>query len=183
MSHLYALHPGDAITSMNKEALAAAQKTINFRLQHGGAGTGWSRAWMINFNARLLDAKSAQENINKLMQISIADNLFDEHPPFQIDGNFGYTAGVAELLLQSHEGFLRLLPALPANWGSGAISGLVARGNITVDLEWKDGNLVKVGLLAHNDMDVALVYGDIKAEVQLKKDQKTWLNAKLEKND
>lgn len=183
MSHLYALHPGDAITSKNKEALAAAQKTINFRLQHGGAGTGWSRAWMINFNARLLDAESAQENINKLMQISIADNLFDEHPPFQIDGNFGYTAGVAELLLQSHEGFLRLLPALPANWGSGAISGLVARGNITVDLEWKDGNLVKVGLLAHSDTDVALVYGDINAEVQLKKDQKTWLNAQLEKND
>ncbi|WP_150452145.1 glycoside hydrolase family 95 protein [Arenibacter lacus] len=181
MSHLYALHPGVAITSKDKEAFAAAQKTIDYRLQHGGAGTGWSRAWMINFNARLLDAKSAQENITKLMQISIADNLFDEHPPFQIDGNFGYTAGVAELLMQSHEGFIRLLPALPPNWESGSITGLVARGNVELDLEWKDGKLVKVGLLAKRNTEVDLLYNQVETTVALKKDQKIWLNSALEK--
>jgi alpha-L-fucosidase 2 len=183
MSHLYALHPGDAITSKDTEAFTAAQKTIDFRLQHGGAGTGWSRAWMINFNARLLDAKSARENIDKFMQISIADNLLDEHPPFQIDGNFGYTAAVTELLLQSHEGFLRLLPALPGNWKTGAIKGLVARGNILVDLEWKNGSLIKVGLLAKSNTDIKLVYGNIDKEITLEKDQKIWLNSKIEKVD
>ncbi|MCM4171549.1 glycoside hydrolase family 95 protein [Arenibacter sp. TNZ] len=183
MSHLYSLHPGDAITSKNKEAFAAAQKTIDFRLQHGGAGTGWSRAWMINFNARLLDAKSARENINKLMQISIADNLFDEHPPFQIDGNFGYTAGVAELLLQSHEGFLRLLPALPENWGSGKMHGLVARGNIVVDLDWKNGRLEKVGLMAKNSIEIQLVYGEANTNISLESNQKIWLDSDLKKVD
>jgi len=179
MSHLYALHPGDAITSKDKEAFAAAQKTIDFRLQHGGAGTGWSRAWMINFNARLLDPESARDNINKFMQISIADNLFDEHPPFQIDGNFGYTAAVAELLLQSHEGFLRLLPTLPENWGMGSINGLVARGNIIVDMVWKKGNLEKAGLLAKKNTEIKLVYGNANTIINLKKDEKIWLNSEL----
>jgi alpha-L-fucosidase 2 len=131
----------------------------------------------------LLDAKSARENIDKFMQISIADNLLDEHPPFQIDGNFGYTAAVTELLLQSHEGFLRLLPALPGNWKTGAIKGLVARGNILVDLEWKNGSLIKVGLLAKSNTDIKLVYGNIDKEITLEKDQKIWLNSKIEKVD
>ncbi|SHJ37700.1 alpha-L-fucosidase 2 [Arenibacter nanhaiticus] len=180
MSHLYALHPGDAITSKDKEFFAAAQKTIDYRLQHGGAGTGWSRAWMINFNARLLDAKSAQENIQKFMQISVADNLFDEHPPFQIDGNFGYTAGVAELLMQSHEGFIRVLPALPENWGTGAINGLVARGNVEVDLEWQEGNLVKIGLMAKTgDVLETIQYRNQRKEVELPIGKKIWLNGDL----
>lgn len=179
MSHLYALHPGSAITSKDKEIFAAAQKTIDFRLQHGGAGTGWSRAWMINFNARLLDAKSATENINKFMQISIADNLFDEHPPFQIDGNFGYTAAVAELLMQSHEGFIRILPAIPENWITGKMNGLVARGNIEVDVEWKDGKLLKLGLLAKEDSKSKVFYEESLVEVDLPKGKKIWLNNNL----
>lgn len=179
MSHLYALHPGTSITSRDRKAFAAAQKTIDFRLQHGGAGTGWSRAWMINFNARLLDAASAEENIRKLMEISIADNLFDEHPPFQIDGNFGYTAAVAELLLQSHEGFLRLLPALPQNWDTGSVAGLVARGNIEVDLKWSNGNLDKVGLLSKKDAMVNLGYNNIRAGIMVEKHQKIWLDSEL----
>jgi len=134
---------------------------------------------MINFNARLLDPESARDNINKFMQISIADNLFDEHPPFQIDGNFGYTAAVAELLLQSHEGFLRLLPTLPENWGMGSINGLVARGNIIVDMVWKKGNLEKAGLLAKKNTEIKLVYGNANTIINLKKDEKIWLNSEL----
>jgi alpha-L-fucosidase 2 len=181
MSHLYALHPGDEITSENTEAFAAAQKTIDYRLQHGGAGTGWSRAWMLNLNARLLDAKSAEENIKKFFQISIADNLFDEHPPFQIDGNFGYTAGVAELLLQSHEDFIRILPALPSNWEIGSITGLKARGNIEVDIEWKDGKLVKLGLMSKETITIELKYGTLHVQIELPKNRKIWLNGELKK--
>jgi len=181
MSHLYALHPGDEITSENTEAFAAAQKTIANRLQHGGAGTGWSRAWMINLNARLLDAKSAEENIKKFFQISIADNLFDEHPPFQIDGNFGYTAGVAELLVQSHEGIVRVLPALPPSWKEGRISGVKARGDIEVNIEWKDGLLVQLGLKAKEKKTIRVKYADMEIVVDLPKNKKVTLNEQLER--
>lgn len=181
MSHLYALHPGDAITKANKAAFSAAQKTIDYRLQHGGAGTGWSRAWMINMNARLLDAKSAEENIRKFLQISIADNLFDEHPPFQIDGNFGYTAGVAELLLQSHENFIRILPTLPENWSNGSIKGLKARGNIEVDIEWENGKLVRLKLMAKEDTTIKLKYDTHEVEVDLSKGKKIKLDGNLMK--
>ena len=175
MSHLYALHPGDAITSQEAEAFKAAQKTIDFRLEHGGAGTGWSRAWMINFNARLFDSVSATENIRKFFEISIADNLFDEHPPFQIDGNFGYTAGVAELLLQSHEGFIRLLPALPTSWPNGNISGLKARGDIEVDVQWEKGKLVRVGLLSPQEKTIDVHYGGRPVSIRLPADEIKWL--------
>ncbi|MCL6267104.1 glycosyl hydrolase family 95 catalytic domain-containing protein [Flagellimonas myxillae] len=181
MSHLYALHPGDEIVENNAEAFDAAQKTIDYRLQHGGAGTGWSRAWMINMNARLLDGAAAQENIDKFLQISIAHNMFDEHPPFQIDGNFGYTAGVAELLLQSHEGFLRILPALPTKWKNGKISGLKARGNIEIDIEWKDGKLLELGLKAAAAKTVQIKYGDIQTEVSLPANSKIVLGENLDK--
>ena len=179
MSHLYALHPGDDITPKNKDAFKAAQKTIDYRLQHGGAGTGWSRAWMLNLNARLLDAKSAEENIKKFLQISVADNMFDEHPPFQIDGNFGFTAAVPELLLQSHEGFLRILPALPANWKNGSIGGIKARGNIEVDIEWMDGKLVKLGLLSAATKTTRIKYDTEEVEIKLPKNKKVWLNSTL----
>lgn len=136
---------------------------------------------MINLNARLLDAKSAEENIKKFLQISIADNMFDEHPPFQIDGNFGYTAAVPELLLQSHEGFLRVLPALPANWKNGNIGGIKARGNIEVDLDWKDGKLVKLGLMSKEAKTIGLKYGTLEVQIELPKNQKIWLNGELKK--
>lgn len=181
MSHLYALHPGDAITMANGAAFSAAQKTIDYRLQHGGAGTGWSRAWMINMNARLLDAKSAEENIRKFLQISIADNLFDEHPPFQIDGNFGYTAGVAELLLQSHENFIRILPTLPENWSNGSIKGLKARGNIEMDIDWENGKLVRLKLMAKEDTTIKLKYDTLEVEVALSKGKKIELDGNLMK--
>ncbi|WP_255083969.1 glycosyl hydrolase family 95 catalytic domain-containing protein [Zhouia amylolytica] len=180
MSHLYALHPGDDITENNPEAFKAAQRTIDYRLEHGGAGTGWSRAWMINFNARLLNPEAAQENIKKFFEISIADNLFDEHPPFQIDGNFGYTAGVAELLLQSHEGFIRLLPALPSNWSEGKISGIKARGNVEVSIEWKQNALTSVALKAPVDKLITLKYKSKNIEVALEANKTLVLNQNLE---
>lgn len=179
MSHLYALHPGDEIVESNTLAFEAAKKTIEYRLQYGGAGTGWSRAWMINLNARLFDRKSAEDNIRKFMQISIADNMFDEHPPFQIDGNFGYTAGVAELLMQSHEDFIRILPTLPENWGTGKISGIKARGNIEVSVEWEKGKLVKLGLQSKKTQTKKIVYGSLKKEIVLKSDQVVWLDVNL----
>lgn len=179
ISHLYALHPGDDITSSSPEAFNAAQNSINYRLKHGGAGTGWSRAWMINFNARLLDGASARENVNKFMQISLADNLFDLHPPFQIDGNFGFTAGVAEMLMQSHEGFIRILPALPDSWKNGKIKGLKARGNVEVSLEWRNNKLHRLVLLPSEAMTQTIYYEGKKVDLNLSAGKKVELDPEL----
>ena len=149
LSHLIAVHPGRQISPLTTPELAeAARVSMNAR---GDASTGWSRAWKIAIWARLHDGNRTYSILQGMMQNMIHDNLFNTHPPFQIDGNFGYAAGVCEMLVQSHAGVIHLLPALPDAWSSGQVRGIRARGGVQIDMTWKDGRITTAVLKATAD--------------------------------
>ncbi|MBP3328298.1 MAG: glycoside hydrolase family 95 protein [Clostridia bacterium] len=156
ISQLFGLYPDDSINESDPVIYEAAKKTIARRIENGGGSTGWSRAWTICFYARLKDGNNAAKHLGYLLSKCTAYNLFDIHPPFQIDGNFGGVAGMTEMLIQSHLGspdarIVELLPALPDIWPKGRINGVKARGNLTFDIEWNDGKVAKAVVRAEKD--------------------------------
>ena len=180
ISHLFALYPGNQISVRNTPELAqGARRTLERRLAYGGGHTGWSRAWIINMWARLEDGEKAYENVIELLAKSTLPNLFDNHPPFQIDGNFGGTAGIVEMLLHSHAGEISLVPALPKVWSKGSVKGVRARGGIEVDIEWKDGKLYRVVLKAELSDTYTIRYGDKTTNVDIKAGTKLVLDRDL----
>lgn len=155
MSHLFGLFPGcDIATESTPELVDACRRTMELRLQSGGGHTGWSRAWLIALTARMREGNLARGHVEKLITNSMYDNMFDRHPPFQIDGNFGATAGMLEMLIQSHQGFIDILPALPDEWSEGEARGLCARGGYVVSIEWRGGKAVRVEITSARDGDV-----------------------------
>lgn len=180
ISQLFALHPGNQITVKDTPELAqAARKTLERRLKYGGGHTGWSRAWIVNMWARLEDGENAYKNLLELLRSSTLPNLFDTHPPFQIDGNFGGTAGIAEMLVQSHAGEINLLPALPKSWKNGVIEGVRARGGIELNIEWKNSELYRVVLKPKISRYYTIKYGEKSIKIELQAGNNIVLNQDL----
>jgi len=186
VSHLWAVYPGWDITWQDKKFFDAARQSLIYR---GDAATGWSMGWKVNLWARFLDGDHALLILRNLLQPvgairgqgGLYPNLFDAHPPFQIDGNFGACSGIAEMLLQSHTGEIHLLPALPKTWATGSVHGLRARGAVTVDLDWKDGGLAGVRLTAKNDGALRLRCGERTTAFQAKAGETIRLDSGLQR--
>ena len=145
ISHLFGLYPGKEITEYkNTHLLKACKNTLSRRLSQGGGHTGWSCAWIINFYARLKDSELSYKYLKTLLNKLTYPNLFCVHPPFQIDGNFGGTAGIAEMLIQSHTEYIEILPSIPKEWRTGEVKGLKARGGFILDIAWKEGKIISL---------------------------------------
>jgi len=155
VSHLYGVYPGTTLTEGMAE-FDAARKSLEYRLENGGGHTGWSNAWIACLYARFKDAEMANHHILNMFEKSIYPNMFDAHPPFQIDGNFGIGAAIAEMLLQSHGEKIELLPALPKEWKKGEVKGLKARGGYTVDISWEDGKLKEYKIVDKDGKEITL---------------------------
>ena len=176
LSMLYALHPGCRITrTATPELFEAARVSLNRRLSSGGGHTGWSRAWIINFYARLGMGEDCQKHICALLEKSTYTNLFDSHPPFQIDGNFGAVAGITEMLIQSHDGFVELLPALPTCWKNGSFRGLCARGGFVFSAQWSDRALTSLSVESRLGGSVTLKIGGKEYKLNTNKGEKLTL--------
>jgi len=177
MSHLYGLHPGNQFTFQNTpELINAAKKSIEYRLSNGGGHTGWSRAWIINFFARLQNGNRAYENVLAIIRKSTLSNLFDNHPPFQIDGNFGAVSGISEMLLQSQAGEIHILPALPDAWADGSIEGLKARGGFEINIAWENSELKSLRIYSHLGGPCKVRYKDRLKEINIEKGKFIYLN-------
>lgn len=169
VNHLFGLHPGHTVSPVTTPELAEAAKVV---LVHRGDGaTGWSMGWKLNQWTRLLDGNHAYTLFGNLLKNGTLDNLWDTHPPFQIDGNFGGTAGITEMLLQSHMEFVHLLPALPDAWKEGSVSGLCAKGNFEVDVVWNDNLLKEATVHAKSGGKCVIKYGDTTLSFHTKKGQ------------
>lgn len=185
VSHLFGLYPGTTISPYTTPDLAdACKRSLEIR---GDGGTGWSKAWKINLWARLLDGNHAYAMLRTHLNYTSPSpetgyqgggtypNLWDAHPPFQIDGNFGGTAGFAEMLLQSHQGIIHLLPALPDAWPSGCVKGLRARGGYTVNITWQDGKLTRSEIVPDFDGEIIVRYDKQIKTYSVKKGKTVWI--------
>lgn len=167
VNHLFGLHPGHTVSPITTPELAKASRVV---LEHRGDGaTGWSMGWKLNQWARLQDGNHAYKLFGNLLKNGTLDNLWDTHAPFQIDGNFGGTAGVTEMLLQSHTGFIQLLPALPDAWKDGSVSGLCAKGNFEVGMTWKDGTLTEAVIVSNAGEPCIVHYAGKEVKFKTKK--------------